>query len=140
MSNINANAAARMIEAGNAVLGPAPAIEIDSFNRLRLKYERPNVALIFERMDAARLAAPDGYSNAEAIVTELAAALQARGLASLDALLIEYDAFHGPPGAQPSPACEGCGASLGDPTHSLECPVARQLAKPKRRRVNGKSH
>lgn len=94
MSNISKPVSSRMIGAGERIIGKSdPAIEIDSFGRLRLRYERPNVAEIYQAMDAARLSAPDGHSNAERIATVLAEALAARRLDSLDMLLTEYDDF-----------------------------------------------
>lgn len=91
MSTISASVAARMIAAGTIVVGPGPTIEIGSFGRLQLKWKEPNVAAIYEAMDAARLADTDGYSNAERIASQLGEALQARGLESLDDLLEHFD-------------------------------------------------
>lgn len=92
--SVKPDAAAAMIEAGRAALPSDPVIEIDSFGRLRLRYEKPDVARIFEAMDAARIAA-DGLSVAEVMTLQLGEALAARGLSSLDALLDVYDRLRG---------------------------------------------
>lgn len=89
---IDPNAAAAMIEAGRAALPAAPAIEIDSFSRLRLRYDQPDVARIFEAMDAARINA-GGLSQAEQMATQLSEALAERRLSSLVELFTTYDAL-----------------------------------------------
>lgn len=122
MSAVPAAVVVRMIVAAEGAIGPGPSIVVDSFGRLKLKWDRPNPIRIFEAMDAARVAAPDGYTNAELISVQLAEALQARGYDSLDGLLAMFDTAY--PNAAPrgEGACMGCGASAGDPVHSVECP------------------
>jgi len=139
MSELKPHVAARMIAAGENLFAD-PVIEIGSFGRLQLRYNRPNAATVYEVMDKARLMDADGYSNAEILVTQLGEALTARGLDSLDGLLRMFDAAY--PDTAPreeSPPCADCGASAGDGIHSRECSFG---SRPKRRsaRNGGKAH
>lgn len=84
-------AAAAMLAAGNALITePTTLLRPDGVTQLL--YQRPNVAAIFEAMDAARIA-NDGLSNAERLTQQLGVELQKRGLDSLDALLASYDEY-----------------------------------------------
>lgn len=119
---MNAKVALRMVAAGHALLGPEPRIEVGTFGRLQLKWDKPDVARIFEAMDAARLADVDGYSNAELIAEEIGAALHARGLTHLDELLLAFDSLHpepAPKGARSN--CIECGAAAEAGDHEPGC-------------------
>lgn len=132
---MNAKVALRMVNAGYALLGPDPRIEIGTFGRLQLKWDKPDVARIFEAMDTARLADADGYSNAELIATQLDEALQARGLTSLDEMLDVLDRVCPNLAPRGEGACVECGAA-SELQHAATCSFAPSPTPghPKRRR------